>query len=162
MNPMSRFINYYSRPVKDAYESYTYIEDSISNNDISFLAATAKIATTSEYRFRIAAMIVKSGRVLGADVNQRKITAATPPNRVSTHAEVRVIKNTRNLRGATLYVARLRSEDIPALARPCGWCMQEILHAGINRVVFTTNNDIGSSFYTDMITWKDDIHEHDS
>lgn len=162
MNPMSRFINYYQRPVKDAYESYTYVEDSISNTDMSFLAATAKIATTSQYRFRIAAMIVKSGRVLGADVNQRKITASTPPNRVSTHAEVRVIKNTRNVQGATLYVARLRSEDIPALARPCGWCMQEILQAGINRVVFTTNASVGSSFYTDMITWKDESHTHDS
>lgn len=152
---MFKFSNYYSRTVYDAYESYSYLEDSISNTDISFLSATAKIATTSQYRFRIAAMIVKSGRVLGADVNQPKITASTPPNRVSTHAEVRVIKNTRNTHGATLYVARLRSEDIPALARPCGWCMQNILDAGINRVVFTTNDQIGSSFYTDMITWKD-------
>lgn len=151
---MSRHTNYYPRLVKDAYESYSYIEDPISNTDVSFLAATAKIAMTSQYRFRIAAMIVKSGRVLGADVNQRKITAATPPNRVSTHAEVRVIKNTRNIRGATLYVARLRSEDIPALARPCGWCMQEILNSGINRVVFTTNDNVGLSFYTDMIIWN--------
>jgi|LakMenEpi03Aug12_release.lakeMendotaPanAssembly.Ray.scaffolds.fasta_scaffold34027_8 tRNA(Arg) A34 adenosine deaminase TadA len=157
---MSKFSNYYSRTVRDAYESYSYLEDSISNTDVSFLSATAKIATTSQYRFRIAAMIVKSGRVLGADVNQHKVTVSTPPNRVSTHAEVRVIKNTRNTEGATLYVARLRSQDIPALARPCGWCMQHILNAGINRVVFTTNNQIGSSFYTDMITWKEDFHDH--
>jgi len=160
MEPMSRFTTYYPRAVGDAYESYSYIEDSLSNTDISFLSATAKIATTSQYRFRIAAMIVKSGRVLGADVNQRKVTAATPPNRVSTHAEVRVLKNTRNAQGATLYVARLRSEDITALARPCAWCIQHITKYGINRVVFTTNNGIGSSFYTDMITWKDDEHNH--
>jgi tRNA(Arg) A34 adenosine deaminase TadA len=101
------------------------------------------------------ALLVKSGRVLGGDVNVPKISPSTPPNRVSTHAEIRVLKNTRNVRGATLYVARLRSKDIPALAKPCSWCMQEILDYGISRVVFTTNHSIGSSFYTDMITWSD-------
>jgi len=154
MEPMSKSVNYYSRQVKNPYTDYHFIDDTLSNNDISFLSATTKIATTSQYRFRIAAMIVKSGRVLGADVNVPKISPSTPPNRVSTHAEIRVLKNTRNVRGATLYVARLRSENIPALARPCSWCMQQIAKAGISRVVFTTNDGVGSSFYTDMITWK--------
>ena len=157
---MSKSLKYYSRHVVNPYNDYSFIDDTISNNDISFLSATAKIAVTSQYRFRIAAMIVKSGRVLGADVNLPKITPSTPPNRVSTHAEIRVLKNTRNVRGATLYVARLRSKDIPALAKPCSWCMQEILDSGISRVVFTTNNELGSSFYTDMITWKEDFHDH--
>lgn len=158
MESMSRFTNYYSRPVKTPYHDYDYLEDPISNTDISFLAATAKFALTSTYRFRMGALLVKSGRVLGGDVNVPKISPSTPPNRVSTHAEIRVLKNTRNVRGATLYVARLRSKDIPALAKPCSWCMQEILDSGISRVVFTTNHEIGSSFYTDMITWSD-THE---
>ncbi len=152
--------SYYLRKVKDPYHDYSYVEDSLSNNDQSFLAAASKIALTSTYRFRIAALIVKSGRVLGGDVNLPKITPSTPPNRVSTHAEIRVLKNTRNVHGATLYVARLRSQDIPALAKPCSWCMQEIIDVGISRVVFTTNDEIGSSFYTDMITWKDLSNEH--
>jgi len=150
---MSRL--YYSRHVKNPYNDYSYVEDTISNNDISFLAAASKFALTSTYRFRMAALLVKSGRVLGGDVNLPKISPSTPPNRVSTHAEIRVLKNTRNVRGATLYVARLRSKDIPALARPCSWCMQEIINSGISRIVFTTNNEIGSSFYTDMISWMD-------
>lgn len=153
---MSRFNSYYARPVSDAYTSYSYIEDDLSNNDISFLSAASKYATTSTYRFRMSALLVKSGRVLGGDVNVPKISPSTPPNRVSTHAEIRVLKNTRNVRGATLYVARLRSKDIPALAKPCAWCMQDILDSGIARVVFTTNGPIGSSFYTDMVTWNQD------
>ena len=155
MDHMSRSLFYYNRLVIDPYHDYTYVPDTLSNTDLSFLAATAKYATTSTYRFRMAALLVKSGRVLGGDVNVPRITPSTPPNRVSTHAEIRVIKNTRNTRGATLYVARLRSKDIPALAKPCSWCVQEILDAGISRVVFTTNNTIGSAFYTDMITWAD-------
>jgi len=158
MEYMSKFVNYYSRPVKTPYHDYDFVEDPLSNTDSSFLAATAKFAITSTYRFRMGALLVKSGRVLGGDVNVPRISPSTPPNRVSTHAEIRVLKNTRNVRGATLYVARLRSKDIPALARPCSWCMQEIIDAGISRVVFTTNTDTGSSFYTDMITWTDN-HE---
>lgn len=157
---MSTFSKYYSRQVTNPYNDYDFLEDTLSNNDISFLAATSKFALTSTYRFRMGALLVKSGRVLGGDVNIPKITPSTPPNRVSTHAEIRVLKNTRNVKGATLYVARLRSQDIPALARPCSWCMQEIIAAGISRVVFTTNDQIGSSFYTDMITWKDHSCEH--
>lgn len=154
MEPMSRFTSYYNRPVTNPYNDYVFISDTLSNTDLSFLAATAKYATTSTYRFRMAALLVKSGRVLGGDVNLPKITPSTPPNRVSTHAEIRVIKNTRNTKGATLYVARLRSKDIPALSKPCSWCMQEIVEAGISRVVFTTNDSCGSSFYTDMIEWN--------
>lgn len=160
MYPMSSLRSYYSRPVSDAYKSYSYVSDDLSNNDISFLSAAAKIATTSTYRFRMGALLVKSGRVLAGDVNVPKISPSTPPNRVSTHAEIRTIKNTRNVRGATLYVARLRSKDIPALAKPCAWCMQEIIDSGISRVVFTTNTEIGSSFYIDMVTWKDEYEQN--
>lgn len=143
---------YNTEPIRFPYEKYDYVEESLSNSDSSFLAATAKIALTSEYRFRMAALLVKSGRVLGGDTNVARITPNTPPNRVSTHAEIRVIKNTKNTKGATLYVARLKSKDEHGLAKPCIWCLEHIMDAQIARVVFTTNDSNGASFYTDMIT----------
>lgn len=153
---MSRNPIYHTQPIKFPYDTYDYIDEPISNNDMSFLAATAKIALTSEYRFRMAALIVKSGRVLGGDTNVPRITPNTPPNRVSTHAEIRVLKNTKNTNGATLYVARLKSKDEYGLAKPCVWCLNHILDAGIYKVVFTTNDSTGGSFYTDMISWRTD------
>jgi hypothetical protein len=33
--------------------------------------------------------------------------------------------------------------------------MKTIIDAGISKVVFTINDGIGSSFYTNMISWKD-------
>jgi tRNA(Arg) A34 adenosine deaminase TadA len=148
-------INYQlTQPIRKPYDTYDYVEETLSNNDTSFLAATAKIALTSDYRFRMAALLVKSGRVLGGDTNLARITPDTPPNRVSTHAEIRVLKNTKNTKGATLYVARLKSKDEHGLARPCAWCMSAILEHEISRVVFTTNDSFGSSFYTDMVSWR--------
>lgn len=145
----------YDMPLRNPYKQYDFIEEDISNSDMSFLAATAKIALTSEYRFRMAALIVKSGRVLGGDTNSPKITPDTPPKRVSTHAEIRAIKGVKNTEGATLYVARLSAEGSTALSKPCVWCMERILEAGISKIVYTDNDGGGVAFYTDMITWND-------
>jgi deoxycytidylate deaminase len=150
---MSR-INYANIPLRNPYKQYSFISDTLSNSDSSFLSATAKIALTSDYRFRMAALLVKSGRVLGGDVNIPRITPDTPPNRCSTHAEIRVIKNTKNTDGATMYIARLLLNNNTAMAKPCVWCLEHIIEAGISRVVYTENNNSSSSFYTDMITWN--------
>jgi len=142
-----------TQPIINPYDTYRYINEPLSNNDISFLTATAKIAATSTYRFRMAALIVKSGSVLGGNVNMPKITPDTPPNRMSTHAEIRALKSVKNVQGATIYIARLKSQDQCGLAKPCIWCMNHMINAGISKVVFTINDGVGSSFYVNMITW---------
>lgn len=142
-------------PMKDPYSKYDFVEEDISNSDISFLSATAKIALTSEYRFRMAALIVKSGRVLGGDTNSPKITPDTPPKRVSTHAETRALKGVKYPEGATMYIARLSSDGSTALSKPCVWCLGQIIDAGISKVVYTDNYGGGVGFYTDMITWNE-------
>lgn len=150
---MSKYSNV---PLRNPYKQYDYVADTLSNTDTSFLAAAAKIALTSEYRFRMAALLVKSGRVLGGDVNVPRITPDTPPNRCSTHAEIRVLKSvSSNADGATIYVARLvKTGDNTAMAKPCVWCMEHILDHGISRVVFTKDDGKASSFYTNMLTWN--------
>lgn len=147
-------MSYANVPLRNPYTQYDYVPETLSNSDNSFLSAAAKIAQTSEYRFRMAALLVKSGRVLGGDVNIPRITPDTPPNRCSTHAEIRVIKNVKNTEGSTMYIARLLLNDSTAMAKPCVWCLESIIEAGIYKVVFTCNNNSSSSFYTDMITWQ--------
>lgn len=150
---MSR-INYANIPLRNPYKQYSFISETLSNSDTSFLSAAAKIAQTSDYRFRMAALLVKSGRVLGGDVNVPRITPNTPPNRCSTHAEIRVIKNTKNTEGSTIYIARLLTDNTTAMSKPCVWCLESIIEAGIYRVVFTCDNNTSNSFYTNMITWN--------
>lgn len=150
---MSR-MSYANIPLRNPYKQYSFVPETLSNSDNSFLSATAKIALTSNYRFRMAALLVKSGRVLGGDVNVPRITPDTPPNRCSTHAEIRVIKNTKNTTGSTIYIARLLLNDETAIAKPCVWCLEHIINSGIYRVVYTENNNSATSFYTDMVEWK--------
>jgi tRNA(Arg) A34 adenosine deaminase TadA len=144
--------NYYSRKVKEPYLDYDFIDVQVSKSESSFLVATTKIASTSPNRFRMGAMIVKSGRVLGGAVNITKASPSTPPNRFSTHAEINAMRVASDTQDATMYVARVDKFENTVLARPCAWCIQKILEAGIYKVVFTTN-DSTSAFYTDMVSW---------
>lgn len=136
------------------YTAYTHIDDDLSNTDRSFLATTAKAALSSGYKFRMAAMVVKSGRVLSINTNYNKRSPSTPPNRWSTHAEIRALRSSPETKDATLYVARLSKNGSYATAKPCAWCMEHIITAKIARVVFTLNHDESSSFYTEMISWS--------
>lgn len=139
--------------IKNPYTAYQHIDDNLSNSDKSFLASTAKFAIDSDYRVKMAAMIVKSGRVLSVSTNINKRSPTTPPNRWSTHAEIRALRSANETKNATLYIARLSSSGDYATAKPCAWCMEHILTAKIDRVVYTINDNNYSSFYTEMISW---------
>lgn len=146
---LSNSTKFITRP----YTAYTHIDDDLSNVDKSFLSSTAKAALDSEYKFRMAAMVVKSGRVLSINTNYNKRSPYTPPNRWSTHAEIRALRSASDTKDATLYIARLSKSGDYATAKPCAWCMEHIITAKINRVVYTINDNNHSSFYTEMISW---------
>lgn len=137
------------------YDAYSYDPTSyISGKDRSFLAASAKLAQTSDNRFKMACLVVRGGSVLGADINVTKTHPTTPPNRFSTHAEIGAIKSTSDPSGSTLYIARLKVDGSTALARPCSWCMQKIEQNDIYRVVYTTDDYRPESFYISTVKWN--------
>lgn len=137
------------------YDAYSYeLYYSISLKDKSFLAAAAKLATTSDNRFKMACIVVRGGSVLSADINVTKTHPTTPPNRFSTHAEIGAMNACSDPSGSTLYIARLKLDGTTAMARPCSWCMQQIQNNDIYRVVYTTDNEIPESFYISSVEWN--------
>lgn len=150
---------FFTNPVIDPYEDYSFKSSSVSNKDISFIAATSKIAFTSNNRFRVGAMVVKSGRVMGGSPNITRRSPRTPPNRFSTHAEIAAINISSDCQRATLYIARLNSSDQYSISKPCAWCMQKIIESGITRVVHTLDykgsyDSSITSFYIDDVVWN--------
>lgn len=146
---------YYARKVVSPYDDYIYeTYDHISKNDQKFLAVATKLAFTSDNRFRVGAIIVKSGRVLGGSANITRRSPRTPPNRFSTHAEIAALRVASSTDKAILYVSRLSSLDQCAMAKPCAWCVQKITESGIDKVVFTTGPETAESFYTSTIQWS--------
>lgn len=77
----------------------------------------------------------------------------TPPFRESIHAEVSAIKNTKNVDGATLYVARLSSYGEMAIAKPCEYCVEHMIANNIHRVVFSVDSANAESYYLDTVNW---------
>jgi tRNA(Arg) A34 adenosine deaminase TadA len=137
------------------YDAYTYDSNVyISGKDNSFLAAAAKLAQTSDNRFKMACIAVRGGSVLGADINVTKTHPTTPPNRFSTHAEIGAMNSCNDPSDSTLYIARLKLDGSTAMARPCSWCMQNIQANNIYRVVYTTDFNTPESFYISSVEWR--------
>ena len=102
---------------------------------------------------RHAAVVVKAGRVLSIGRNRNK----THPDSVlysdgerilkTIHAEfdaISRVKNKEQLRGATIYVARLGRNGHPGMSCPCKMCQQLINKHGLKRAVFTTEYGSGT------------------
>ena len=122
-----------------------------------FLRMALRRILNEEYsahiQHRHAAIIVKSGRVLSMGRNRNK----THPDSVlyedgekilkTIHAELDAIskvKNKEQLRGATIYVARLGRSGHPGMSCPCKMCQQLINKYGFKRAVFTTDYGSGT------------------
>ena len=140
--------------VRYKFREYEFESTHVSCKDFSFLRQAAKQAFYSNHhRFRLGAIVVKSGRVLSQGTNISKKGPATPPYRESIHAEVVAIRNAKITDGGTLYVARLSSLDHMAVAKPCEYCVEHMLENGIQRVVFSVSNNHAESYYLDTISW---------
>lgn len=137
------------------FKNYTFESVHVSCRDWSFLRLAAKQALSSNHhRFRLGAVVVKSRSVLSQGVNIPKKSPDTPPHRESIHAEVTALKGVKNPNGATIYVARLNSNDKMALAKPCEYCINHMMHNGIEQVIFSLSETEARSFYLDSVKWK--------
>jgi len=137
------------------FRNYSFESLHVSCRDWAFLRVAYKNAICSNHhRFKLGAVVVKSGRVLSQGVNIPKKDPSTPPHRESIHAEVNALKGIKNPCGATMYVARLNNSNEFALAKPCEYCIQHMIANGISKVVFSVSNNEARSFYLDSIIWK--------
>ena len=122
-----------------------------------FLRMALKRILNEDYsehiQHRHAAVIVKSGRVLSVGRNRNK----THPDSVlyedgekilkTIHAELDAIsrvKNKEQLKGATIYVARLGRNGHPGMSCPCKMCQHLIDRHHLKRAVFTTEYGTGT------------------
>ena len=126
-----------------------------------FLRLALRRITGQKYsdhiQHRHAAVIVKGSRVLAVGRNRNK----THPVSVfyedgeeipkTIHAELDAIsrvKNKEQLKGATIYVARVGRGGHPGMSCPCEMCQELIGKYGLKRAVFTTDDGIGSIEFT--------------
>ena len=94
-------------------------------------------------RFRLGAVIAKGSRVLSLGTNkEKKSPRSTNPHTNqhgwTIHAELAAILplSEDNLRGSTIYIARILKSGKRGCSRPCINCMRLIHEAKISKIVF--------------------------
>lgn len=118
---------------------------SLSKKNQSYLSVARYFATKSKEKNSHGAVVVKSGRVLGTGFNKyRNNPHYVSPEHIKTdcsfHAEEVAIRDAGedNVRGATIYVARVNRQGKDRDSKPCPRCSRLIERVGIKRVIFTS------------------------
>jgi deoxycytidylate deaminase len=103
------------------------------------------VAQRSEYRWQHGAVVAKGNKVIGFAPNRFRNAPAVDEHNVSFHAEAAVIrellKTYPDLKGTTIYIARINKAGNTAMSRPCINCMKLIVDAGIKEIVYTNEID---------------------
>lgn len=124
----------------------------IKTSDYKYLNAAIEEAMNSEHsQWKVGAIIVRSGRVLGRGNNRyRNDPAIVGKDDVSYHAEEVAIRRAGSTEGATIYVARITRSGYTSIAKPCESCQELLLEAGIQTAVWTDLAGIGKARVTTM------------
>lgn len=116
----------------------------LSSQMSKYLALAIKQAANSQCRYRVGAVLVRGGRVLGGACNKYRNHPIIDFQNASFHAEEVILRRTRRPQGAVVYVARVDSQGRPLLARPCQRCQQALAAYGVARAYYTTATGSGS------------------
>lgn len=119
----------------------------IKTSDYKYLNAAIEEAMNSEHpQWKVGAIVVRSGRVLGRGNNKyRNNPSIVGKDGVSYHAEEVAIRRAGSTEGATIYVARITRSGYVAIAKPCETCQELLELAGIQTAVWTDTGGIGKA-----------------
>lgn len=120
--------------------SLTYL----TNRERAWLNRAINLAYLSEMRQKHGAIVVKNNRAMGFGVNTHRNSPLLVDGlfeHCSVHAEINahLAVHSKNVDGATMYVARVNRAGIPRLSRPCNRCYKYLLDQGYKKIVFTDN-----------------------
>ena len=109
------------------------MDDILSKRERRYLEIAMQMAHNSSGNHKHGAVVVKSGRILGKGSNSY-VTAR--------HAEANACgQNWRSeLAGATVFVVRLRRNQLVGLSRPCPECEKMLRECKVHRVIYSTND----------------------
>jgi tRNA(Arg) A34 adenosine deaminase TadA len=112
----------------------------ITASDIRWLRlALVQAEQAPHAQWRVGAALVRGGSILSTGFNRyRNSPAQVELSGVSYHAEEAAIRKAGNVKGATLYVARITRSGALGTAKPCERCQELLWNSGVHTVVWTT------------------------
>jgi deoxycytidylate deaminase len=116
----------------------------VSRGALRWLARAAELAGRASGHHRLGAVLVRGGSVIAVGYNSTRNDPRNTDGCWSVQAETRALRQAGAPRGATLYVARVTPGGRTALARPCEDCASDLRAAGVDTVVYTTDDGAAS------------------
>lgn len=108
-------------------------------------------------QWRVGAILMRGGSVLSTGYNRyRNSPAQVELDGVSYHAEDVAIRKAGNVKGATLYVARITRRGYLGIAKPCARCQDLLMEHDIHKVVWTTPYGLQKARAITLATHKED------
>jgi deoxycytidylate deaminase len=116
----------------------------------AFLDLAKYYASLSRAKKQHGAIVVKGNRIMGIGYNKNKndpkyISEEHVKQHSSRHAEWEAMRDANwNVKGATLYVARVNRQGQTRNSEPCPLCKIKIQTMGIKKVIYTTGEQWNS------------------
>lgn len=110
---------------------------------MNFFELAKKLSFKSDYPpHKLGAVIVKRNSIIGIGFNKTKTHPKAKTRYKTIHAEMAAILNTRmeDLSGCSIYIYRETKDGIPALAKPCEYCLELIKQVGIKNIYYSDTN----------------------
>lgn len=129
---------------------------SIRSSDLRWLNHALDQAVTAPHsQWRVGAVIVRGGSVLGIGVNRYRNhpSKVTSLEGVSYHAEEVAIRRSGDVTNATIYVARITRSGYIGMAMPCERCQELLYDNGVHTAIWTTPTGWGKMRVRDMAEW---------
>lgn len=108
------------------------------------LLLALKTAKTSDERFKVGAVAVSGGRVIGVACNKgRNHPTILEDNDIKSQASICAERRLLTLlgdkaKGSTIYVARTRKDGSFGLSKPCERCKKALNNAGVKKVIYSS------------------------
>ena len=110
-----------------------------------FALAKTAAKKSNHHTYKIGAVLTKRKKIIAIGSNNMKTHPLSNHPFKSLHAEMAaIICGFQFGGGDTVYLYRETKDGIPALARPCEYCMEFLKEYGITTVCYTTNGSFGA------------------
>lgn len=90
---------------------------------------------------KIGGVVVKRNRIVSVGFNKYKTHTKSNHPFKNIHCELDCIlsANKQDLVGATIYLYRETKQGVPAISRPCSYCMQLLIETGIKTIMYSND-----------------------
>lgn len=111
--------------------------------NIKFFDLAKKISKLSDHRnHKLGSVIVRGSKIISVATNKVKTHPKSTHPYFSLHCEMAAILLAKqDLHGCEIYVYRETKSGIPAMARPCVYCLPFIKESGIKQVHYSVNGN---------------------